>query len=357
MAVTQSEFGITQTGEACTLYTITNASGNSVSVMDYGAAIQSILLKDKNGETVDVALGYDTVTPYEHDGCCFGAVCGRVANRIANAGFELNGSHYQLDDNDGPNCLHGGFHGFHRCMFSAQIKSEDNTVVFTRISEDGEGGFPGTLNVGVAYIFDDFDRLIIDYWAQSDAETPVNLTNHTYFNLNGHDSGNIFDHQLQIFGGSYTPIADFSIPTGEIVSVKGTPLDFIEPARLGPAITSKDPIITAVNGIDHNFCVPGDAMKNMAILYSEKSGIRMYCCSDMPGVQVYTGNFIGDRMAKGGASYHNFQGIALETQFYPDSVNKPMFPNTILKPGEMYHHTTTYEFENDAELAALENVE
>ena len=313
---------------AYTLYKIKNAAGASASIIDLGAAVQSIIVPDKNGVLGDVVLGYDTPQEYLDNDGYFGASVGRYANRIAGAGFDLNGTHYSITANEGANTLHGGV-GFSKRRFDVTSVS-DNSVRFELFDPDGGDGFPGNVTVSVEYEFTEDNKLVISYTARSDKDTVLNLTNHSYFNLAG--SGDILSHELMINADSYLPVDDELIPTGEVRPVDGTPFDFRTRREVK-------------NGFyDHCFVPNGE---KSAELYEPECGRIMRVMTDMPAVQFYAGGATGTRNGKNGAVYGKNSALCLETQFYPDAPNRPDFPTTVLTANEIYSHRTVYEFATD----------
>jgi aldose 1-epimerase len=344
--VTKSDFGQTADGKKIDLYTLANANGMVVKIMTYGGIITEIHVPDKNGKMADVVLGFDDLKGYLGTHPYFGAIAGRVANRIAKGRFTLNGKEYKLATNNGPNALHGGEKGFDKRVWEAS-NPRSSILALTYRSPDGEEGYPGNLEVTVGYSLTDANELNIGYRAQTDKATPINLTNHSYFNLAGQGSGDILGHVMMINADQYTPVDDTLIPTGQVAPVKGTPLDFTTPTAIGARIkqVGGNPI-----GYDHNFVLRlprGDATRpGLAARVTEpKSGRVMEVFTTEPGVQFYTGNFLdGTVKGKGGAVYKQYNGFCLETQHFPDSINHPNFPNTVLKPGDTYRSLTTYRF-------------
>ena len=314
--------------------------------MTYGATIVDLLVPDANGELADVSLGFDSIEPYPTHGAYFGTIAGRFANRINAGKFTLEGRSYQLALNNPPNHLHGGLVGFDKQVWKAKIlKSKQPSVRFTLRSPDGQEGYPGTFKVAVTYTLTDRNQLRIGYKATTDKTTIVNLTNHTYFNLAGAGNGTVLDHSLKVNASHYTPVNSALIPTGEIKSVEGTPLDFRKSTRVGSRIAEVggDPV-----GYDHNFVLSQSHQarpKLAAEVYEPTSGRVMKVYTDQPGVQFYTGNFLdGSITGKGGKVYQQYFGFCLETQHYPDSPNQPGFPSTVLQPGETFKSTTIYQF-------------
>lgn len=344
MTITSAPFGVTSSGEAVTLYTMTNSNGMTVKVLDRGCIIQSIIVPDKDGKPVDVALGYDTVAAYEAGSCFYGAFVGRYANRIGKSRFPLSGQTVQLTPNEKSNHLHGIY-----CTSFFYALPSGNSLVFRRTSPAGEEGYPGKLELTVTYTLTDDNALILDYQAQTDADTVVNLTNHSYFNLSGHDSGSSLDQILQISASKATAIDSESIPTGENFDVTGTPFDFRTPKAIGRDLDLTFPQLAVAGGYDHNFLLDTDGMEQpFAVAYSPATGIAMDCYTTQPGVQFYNANFVQDDPStgkgKGGATYIQRSAFCLETQHYPDSPNQPAFPSTVVKAGETYHQVTKYQF-------------
>ena len=343
MALTSKPFGKTKNNEHVTLYTLKNANGNYVNFIDYGATIQSIVIHDKNHTAVDVALGYDTIEAYENGGDYFGALIGRVANRLELSRFDLNGKTYNLAANDREkNHLHGGVKGFDKYMYD--VRTDDNSICFSRLSPNMEEGYPGNLKVSVTYTFDDNDVLSIKYSAKSDAATPVNLTNHAYFNLNGHASGCMENHILSIAASLFTENCNEGFPNGNISDVAGTAFDFRTPKTIGCDINADDIQLKDAGGYDHNFIPDGKGFRKMAEASGDISGITMEVWSDMPGIQFYAGNFIKTQTGKDGAAYGPRCAFALETQYYPNAMFKTHFPSIVLQAGDIYESKTQYRF-------------
>lgn len=337
-------FGQTKEGEPVYRYTMKNSSGMCVLILNYGCIIQSILVPDRNGRPTDVVLGYDDLAGYEAGSCFFGAFVGRYANRIKGASFELNGKTYFLEKNDGCNHLHGVYE---RRVYEAQIEKE--SLVLRRISPDGEEGYPGTLAVKVRYTLTEDNALEIEYTAHTSADTVVNLTNHSYFNLNG-DGKDILGHTLQLASGSYTEADAQTLPTGKILPVENTPMDFRAGKRIGQDLFSDWAPLKLAHGYDHNYILDEKAgtLRKFAQCTGDKSGIALEGFTTQVAVQLYTGNFVdGDNapFGKGGVRYPKYAGFCLETQHYPCSPNFPEFPSTVLKPGEEYCEKTVYRFE------------
>jgi len=302
-------------------------------------ARSDILVPDKNGKVDDVNLGLDTVADYEDRSRYFGALCGRVANRIKGASFELEGNTYKLHVNNGPNHLHGGKVGFDKQVWASKI--EGTELVLTLVSPDGDEGYPGTLTTEVRYSLDDAGCFTLEYSATTDKTTVLNLTNHSYFNLAGHGSGELKDHVLMIPAESYLPLDDESIPFGEQRSVEGSAYDLREPKRLGDVMDK----VPGGKAYDNNFCLgmPG-VLKLAARVEHPPSGRTMTCVTTEPGIQLYTCCHLGDTAGKAGAKYGRFGAFCLEAQHYPDSVHNPGYPSTVLRPGQTYTQTTHYTF-------------
>lgn len=344
MSITTRSFGTTKDGAEVTLYTITNNNGMSFSAIDYGANLVSLLVPDKNGVLEDIVLGFDDVAGYEVNGCFFGAFIGRHGNRIGKAKFELNGKMYELEKNDGENNLHGGTPGYHQVMY--QAVTTDNSITFTRVSPDGEQGYPGNLDISLTYTLTDANELKLDYVTKSDQDTLCNLTNHSYFNLKGHKGGEITDHIVTIKANGFTGTSDDLIPDGTIVDVTDTPMDFRKPRRIADEIDSSyDPIVLA-GGYDHNFVLdkPEGTYAKVAEVTEETSGRRMEVYTDLPGMQLYSGNFIVKENGKEGHIYTKRTGLCFETQYFPNSINVPTFTPCILRAGDSFRSTTMYKF-------------
>ena len=347
--IKKEPFGKTKDGQAVDLYTFSNASGMEVRAMTYGGIILSIKVPDRNGKFDDVTLGFDSLEPYLANSTFFGALVGRYGNRIGKARFKLDGKEYKLAVNNGPNALHGGLKGFDKVIWQAESfdKPEGVGVVFRYTSPDGEEGYPGTLQVLVTYTLTDKNELTLDYHATTDKATPVNLTNHAFFNLAGPGVRDILDHQMMINADNTTPVDITLIPTGEIKSVEGTPFDFRKPTAIGARIDANDQQIKYGPGYDHNFVLnrKGEGLSLAARVAEPTTGRVMEVSTTEPAVQFYTGNFLdGTLTGKGGHVYKRRYAFCLETQHFPDSPNKPSFPSTILKPGETYTSKTVYAF-------------
>jgi aldose 1-epimerase len=344
MSVETRNFGQTKKGEKVTMYTITNAKGMSVSAIDYGANIVNLLVPDKDGNLDDIVLGFDDVAGYEVNGCFFGAFIGRHGNRIGQARFTLNGKEYELEKNDGENNLHGGTPGYHQVMYKAE--TGENSVSFSRVSPDMEQGYPGNLSICVTYTLTDENELKLHYKASTDKDTLCNFTNHSYFNLKGHDGGSIEDHEVFIQANGFTETTDDLIPNGTIIDVTGTPMDFRVKKAVGKDINENyEPLIVA-GGYDHNYVLDKEerAMAKVAEVSEKSKGRTMEIYTDLPGMQMYSGNFIEKENGKNGEVYTKRSGICFETQFFPNSINIPSFTSCVLKAGEEFDSTTVYKF-------------
>jgi len=345
--VQQKRFG-ERDGRPVILYTFKNAHGIEVSAMNYGGIIQSIRVPDRNGKFADIVLGHDTSEGYMPNPPYLGAIVGRYANRIANGSFTLDGKTYTLPKNDGPNTLHGGVtKTFDKVIWESQPLKGKNGVAFTYLSRDGEEGFPGNLKVTVTYTLTDANELYIDYQAETDKATPINVSQHSYFNLKGEGNGDILDHEIMINADKFTPVDKNLIPTGELRSVKGTPFDFTTSTKIGARIEDKDEQLVLGHGYDHNWVLNhnGEGRTLAARVYEPTTGRVLEVSTTQPGVQFYTGNFLdGSVTGKEGHVYKRRYGFCLETQHFPDSPNHPSFPTTILKPGEKFHQETVFKF-------------
>lgn len=344
MTVTQSKKQTTA-GEI-TLYALTNVHGSKVVLSTLGAGIIEIHVADRHGSPADVVMGYESPESYVNDGHCAGKTAGRYANRIANGRFTLDGKDYRLPINNGPNHLHGGPEGLQNQIWNGRV--EGDKVVFTFESPDGHAGYPGNLSLKTVYSLDESDRLTIEYHAETDEATVINLTNHTYFNLNGHDAGTVLNHCLRLKASRYLPTDDTLIPTGEMCSVKNTPMDFTDGMSLGSRMGEDFHALKVGKGYDSCWVVDGyddRKIKEIARLSSGESGRVLTIYSDQPGVQLYTGNWISDTPAgKGGHRYNDYDCVAIECQEMPDAPNQAAFPSAVLRPGEIYNRTIIFEF-------------
>lgn len=336
-------FGMTPDGERVELLRLTKGK-LSCAVLTLGATLQALTVPDKDGNEVDVALGYDTAEEYLTQDAYLGAVVGRFANRIAKGRFTLNGKEYALAVNNGPNHLHGGIKGFSYRVWTVEELTADKAVL-TLKSPDGEEGYPGNMTVKVTYTLLE-NGLELHYEATSDQDTPCNLTNHTYFNLSGHRCDTVSDHLTTLFATRYIPTDPTSIPLGEPAQVAGTPMDFRTPKTLGERVDDDFVQLVQARGYDHSYVIDGKmgVLRPAAEVFSPKTGIKLTAQTTLPGVQLYTANYLSDRRGKSGAFYAPRHAFCLETQFFPDSPNQPGFPSAILKAGEKFDHTTRFLF-------------
>lgn len=336
------EFGNTKAGVA-TLYQMKNKNGCELAVTDFGATLVRLIVPDKSGKAQDVVLGYDSAKIYEERSASFGATVGRVANRIGKAEFELNGKTYKLTANDNGNSLHGGCDFYNQRMWKVAEQTE-NSVTFFLESKDMDQGYPGNVKIYVTYELSEENEVKIHYHAESDADTLLNLTNHSYFNLSGHASGSVLDHEVEILADAFTRADAESIPTGEIVPVKGTPMDFLSYKTIGKEIEADYEALNFGLGYDHNWVINGEGMRKAAAMRSPETGIVMEVYTDLPGMQFYTGNFLVEEPGKEGAVYKKRAGACFETQYFPDAVHKENFEGPVVKEGEAYDTTTIYRF-------------
>lgn len=346
MAVTCKNFGSTKEGQEVKLYTIENKNGMVVTVTNYGVNIVNVIVPDQNGKKEDVVLGYDTVEGYFTNGSFFGATIGPSANRIANASFMIDGVKYQLIANDGTNNLHSHEElGYHKALWNAEVQGE-NSVLFSMEDADGNMGFPGNKQVKVAITLTDANELKLAYHVSADKNTLINMTNHSYFNLAGHDAGQIENHKLYINASAYTPVDERLIPTGELASVEGTPFDFRELHLVGERINEENAQLKLGKGYDHNWVIDGcdGTIRKVAEVIEETSGRSMEVYTDQPGIQFYAGNCITPVGGKNGAFYGKRSGLCLETQVFPDSINEEKFPNSVFGPSKDYEAVTIYKF-------------
>ncbi|MBR2646590.1 MAG: galactose mutarotase [Clostridia bacterium] len=337
----QKSYSFTKNGNVNDVYTLKNANGCEVDILTYGARVIRISVPDKNGNFDDVVVGCARPEDYYEENPYFGATIGRYGNRIENAQFTLNGATYHLEANEGKNTLHGGVSGdFSRKIWSAEIIGD--RLSLSLLSPDGEGGFPGNMQVRVAFCLTDNNELIIEYKATSDKDTLCNLTNHTYFNLGCRDT--ILDHELTINAKKITPVDDELLPHGEFLDIEGTPYSFLPTKTLGQDMFSDAKLIKQCNGFDFNYCLDrvGKGVERCACVYDPLSGRRMDCYTTLPGLQLYTACATGGFQGK--KAYVNHCALCLETQGYPNSPNCPEYPSTTLKAGETYHEITVYRF-------------
>lgn len=349
MEILQHIWGATPEGEAIVIYTLKNSLGSEVQLSNIGAGIVSVKFADREGNIADVVLGYKEPMSYFGDGPCAGKTVGRVANRIAGGQMTVEGKEYHLEVNNGPNHLHGGTKNFSNRLWESCV--EYNRVIFTLVSEDGDCGYPGEVTAQVVYDFDDENNLEITLMAKSDATTPVNLTNHTYWNLAGESSGTILDHTLTLNCSKALEMNAVQIPTGKLLDVAGTPQDFTYARRLGDDIASDFNHISDFRGYDHFFVVDGwqkNILGEVGTLADPRSGRAVEILSSQPGCMVYTGNWLsgGCPVTKSGARYSDYAGVAIECQGYPDAVNQPDFPSVILQPDELYCQKIVFRLRN-----------
>lgn len=345
MGVVKEKFGTARNGKEVYAFTISNANGMQAKIINFGAILVSLLVPDKDGKPEDVVLGYDSLEEYYGNGSFFGATIGPSANRIGGASFEINGKAYQIDVNDGPNNLHSHMeNGYHKQVWDAV--EGDNSVTLTLEGKDGEMGFPGNKKITMVYSLSEDNALKLAYHVSADADTIVNLTNHTYFNLAGHKAGKIEDHLLQLHAGNYTPVVPGAIPTGEIQPVAGTPMDFTKAKAIGQDINADFEQLKLTLGYDHNFVIDGadGSLKEIAVAEDPKSGRKMKVFTTLPGVQFYAGNCIGEDTGKDNTPYGPRKGFCLETQYYPDNIHHPNFPQSVFGPGRDYESVTVYQF-------------
>lgn len=341
MSVSITDFGKLTTGQPVQLVTLKNDK-IEVQLLTYAAIIHRIIVPDRKGNPTDVVLGYPTARDYELNTDSMGAAVGRFANRIGGAQFPLYEEIVHVTPNSAGNCLHSGLHGFNHALFTAEVtRGETDSVTMTAHSPAGTDGFPGNFDLEIQYSLVK-EGLMIRYSATTDAPTVCNMTNHSYFNLNGHGSGDILGHTLQLQASAFTPADEHTMPTGEITPVDGTCMDFRAPKTIGSGI--HDPLLKPFGGYDNNFCLDGSGLRKVAEAAGDKSGIVMDVETTLEGVQLYTANFLSDRTGKGGAHYGPFGGFCLETQHYPDAINQPAFPSPVLRRGEQLHETTIYRF-------------
>lgn len=338
MTIEKKPFGTLADGTAVSCWTLTNENGLQAEILDYGVTVRTIVVPDQNGNMVDVVLGYDTLEEYVANDGYLGATIGRFANRIAHGTFELNGKTYPLYVNNGPHHLHGGKTGFNATVWSS--RQEGDAVVFSRLSPDGEEGYPGNLQVSVTVSWQG-DGLELRYHAETDQDTILNLTNHSYFNLNGHGSGNVYGHRMQINAESFHMGDETCLPTGEILPVAGTAMDFRTMHPIGDKVDAEEACVKLSNGYDSNYVLSGSPA---AVTVGDQTGIVMTTTTNQPGVQLYTANFTSRRPGKNSAEYFPRCAFCLETQHFPDSIHHPDWPTCILRAGETFGSVTTYHF-------------
>lgn len=349
MKITTQKFGKLESGEEISVYTLKNKNGMEVSCLNYGAILKNVIVPDKAGNFRDVVLGYDTLEGYVKDGSALGAFVGRHANRIKDAKFVLNGVTYELQKNDNGNNLHGGTPNYNKVVYETDtFEDEDSvSVEFSRLSKDMEQGFPGNFDVTVTYTLTEDNELVIEYLGVPDKDTVVNLTNHSYFNLAGHDSGSVINHKVEIYAEEFTPTDKVLIPTGEYRKVEGTPMDFRTMKAIGQDIDADYEPLHFANGYDHNFVIKhevGGDVELVAKCWDEESGRLMEVYTDRPGIQIYTANALKETNCKGGVTYGNRGGVCFETQNFPNAINTPGFPDGVVKAGEEFSTVTVYKF-------------
>ena len=348
--ILEADFGQLADGRSAKLYTLRNSNGIEMTVSDYGGIIVSLKVPDRNGRFDDIVLGYENLSDYLKETPYFGAIIGRYGNRIGKAKFSIDGDEYMLAANDGANHLHGGEVGFDKVLWKADpvIGGDAAAITFSYLSKDGEEGYPGNLNCKVTYTLGNDNSLRFDYEATTDKPTVCNLTQHAYWNLGGHDSGTILDHELVLHADHFTPVDKGLIPTGELRRVAGTPFDFRKPATIGSRIAEKNEQLNFGKGYDHNWVISRESRKEMelaATLYEPGSGRLMEVWTEEPGIQFYSGNFLDGKLTgKADVKYAHRSGLCLETQHYPDSPNQGSFPSVILRPGEVYKTSTLHKF-------------
>lgn len=344
-AVSVETFGSTSKKEEAVLYTLTNENGMSASITNYGAALVKLNVPDQEGNLRDVVLGYDDVTGYEKGGASFGAPVGRNANRIGGAVFTIQDKTYELEKNDNGNNLHSGTNYYNKRIWNVGEKT-DSKIEFVLHSPDGDQGYPGTLDMYVTYELTEDNELRLTYDAVPDQDTIINMTNHSYFNLDGHDSGDVLKELVTLDADYFTRADAQSIPTGELVDVTGTPMDFRMPRALGEAIDADYEAVQLGKGYDHNWVLKNNGkFDKVAQAVSEKSGIVMEVWTDLPGIQMYTANFLDNEQGKNGAVYGVRDAVCFETQYFPDAVHHENFVSPICKKGMPYHTVTSYKFE------------
>jgi aldose 1-epimerase len=340
--IERQPFGTLSSGEKVEEFTLSNAHGVHVRIITWGGIIREIMTPDREGKSADIVLGYDSLAPYEARHPYFGTLTGRFANRIARGTFELDGQKYTLARNNGVNHLHGGINGFDRKIWTAipSLTADSASLELELVSPDGDEGYPGTVSTKVIYTLNSKNELRVDYFATTTEATPLNLTSHSYFNLAGHNSGSVLAQHVQLFADSYLPVDETLIPTGVCAPVKGSPFDFSTPQPIGARIADVG------LGYDHNFIVSGTPgkLRPVARVWDPSSGRTLEVTSTQPGVQFYTGNHLERERGKAGALYGKHAGFCLETQSFPDSVNQPSFPSAIVRPGEVYKHSTVFTF-------------
>lgn len=347
MKIEISSFGIAKDGSDISCYTLTNENGMRVSLLNLGAIIKDIIVPDKNGKLVDVNLGYDNTEGYYDNAEALGSFVGRNANRIGGAKVIIGGTEYKLEENDGENNLHSGSNRSHYMLFDAEVLEDEfaTRVRFMHTFKDMEQGFPGKAELSITYTLTEGNELILEYRGISDKDTVINPTNHSYFNLDG--EGDVLKHKLYVNADKFTAIASNMIPTGEFIDVEDTPMDFRKMKEIGEGIDSDYHYIKIARGYDHNFVLNGTEgdISKVAELYSDKTGIAMEVMTDLPGMQVYTANFLENKKGKAGVIYNPRAGICFETQYFPNACNEKNFKSSIISAGKEYRSTTVFKFE------------
>lgn len=346
MAIVKNEFGVRKDGQKVTLYTITNAKGMSIVLSDFGALLVKVLVPVAGGELRDVVQGYDTLEEYEKNPDFYGAVIGPNGNRIADAKFTVDGVTYHLDANDGVNNLHSHRElGYHKKMWAAECG--EDSVTFTLEDADGSMGFPGNKKVSLTYSLSEENEIKLHYHASSDKKTVINLTNHSYFNLDGQGSGTILDHEVQLKASRYTAVVAGAIPTGELAPVAGTPMDFTAPKKVGAEVDAAFEQLELTGGYDHNWVIDhwDGTLREFACVKSADGAVTMKVSTTLPGVQFYVGNYLNGDKGKNGAVYNKRYALCLETQYFPNSANEPTFPSCFFGGGKEYDSVTVYRFE------------
>ncbi len=349
MAISKEIFGQTDAGETAYIYTIINNNGMTAKVTNFGGILVSLEVPDRDGNACDVVLGYDKLEDYFGNIANMGAIIGRNANRIGGASFVLNGETYMLEDNDRGNNLHSGFEGYNNKLWDVEAYEDElgQTIALYYTSPDGEQGFPGTADIVVRYIFTEDNCVIIEYEAECDKDTIINLTNHSYFNLSGHGSGKVLEQKVWIDSDEYTYAGKDSVPLGEIRKVEGTPMDFRTMKPIGQDIKADYDQLNWCSGYDRNYVLKtkDNEVALVARMESDQSGIGMEVYTDLPGMHFYTGNFLGmGPVGKNGVSYRQYMGACFETQYFPNAINVPSFKQPILRVGDVYKATTVYKF-------------
>jgi aldose 1-epimerase len=346
--IEKKSFGKLSDGREVALYTLTNASGSQAKIINYGATVVALSVPDRNGKIEDVVLGYDSLQGYVDGTTFFGAIVGRYGNRIGKGNFTLEGKNYQVTVNDGENCLHGGKIGYNKVLWNvtAVKDSVEPALELTYVSPDSEEGFPGTVTLTVTYILTNKNELRIDYKGTTDKTTVLNPIHHSYFNLSGSFTNTILDNVVTIEADSITPVDKGMIPVGTLVSVANTPMDFRVPVAVGARINDQYEQLLLGNGYDHNWVLRNfnGKVRKVAEVYEPKSGRVMTVLTDQAGIQFYTGNWLNGNDKGNGVAYQRRTGLCLEAQGFPDTPNKPQFPSVTLKPGDVYHQTTIYQF-------------